>query len=397
MNPSSLPDFSNTAIAFAGKSDKDLQKAAWLFSIMNQPTIVHWGSKLGLWAVKNRLPFANTIVRNTIFERFCGGTSLSNCQATLQQLAQQKVSAILNYGAEAKHTEKEFEAAKEEFLRAIDFATTVKNAPIVCVKITGLANFDLLAKVQAKAALTIEEKKAYQQLINRLSIIGQAAEDKKVSLYIDAEESWIQDTIDDLTNDLMATHNQQQAIVFNTFQMYRHDRLAYLKKSYSLAREQGFILGAKIVRGAYMVKERARAKEKDYPSPIQKDKAATDKDYNAAIRFCVDNLEWIASCNASHNKDSNLLQAQLIVEMGIAKNHPHLRFCQLYGMSDQITFNLAATGFNAMKYLPYGAIREVIPFLIRRAQENTAVNGEMGREYRLLLEEQQRRKNTTID
>lgn len=179
--------------------------------------------------------------------------------------------------------------------------------------------------------------------------------------------------------------------------MYRHDRLAYLKKSYSTAREQGYIVGAKIVRGAYMEKERARAKANNYPSPIQKDKATTDRDYNAAIRFCIENYQFIAFCNASHNIESNLLLAQLIVKKGIAKNHPHFRFCQLYGMSDQITFNLAAVGFNAMKYLPYGQIKEVIPFLIRRAQENTAINGEMGREYRLLLEEQQRRKNTTID
>ena len=387
-----LPNFENTAIAFGGKSDSELKKTAWLFAMMNRPWLVNVGSKLALWALDKKLPFVETITKYTIFDHFCGGTSLTDSQLAIKQLADQKVQTVLDYGAEAKQTEADFNASMEEMLRAINFSDQNQHVAVVSIKITALAKFELLEKFQAKLPLSKEEQEEYQQLLKRLSFVGQAAEDNGVALFVDAEESWIQEVIDDLVTKLQQQHNKERAIIFNTFQMYRHDRLAYLKASFKQAQKEGYVLGAKIVRGAYMEKERARATSNNYPSPIQKNKDATDKDYNLAVEFCVSNYQQMASYNATHNVASNLLQAKLMLTQGIAKNHPHLNFSQLYGMSDQITFNLSASGFNATKYMPYGEIKEVIPYLIRRAQENTAVSGEMGREYQMILTELTRRK-----
>jgi len=385
-------DFTNLATAFAGKSNSDLRKAAWIFSIMNHSWLVKWGSNLALWAIKYKLPLVEPIIRHTIFDHFCGGTSLADCQLAISQLANQNVKTVLDYGGEAKQTEKDFNASMEEVLRAIDFSTQHQHVSIISIKITALAKFELLEKIQTKVPLSKSEKEAYQHLLKRLSFIGQSAEDNNVALFVDAEESWIQEVIDDLVTKLQKQHNKERAVIFNTFQMYRHDKLDYLKNASAAAKQEGYFLGAKIVRGAYMEKERARALANNYPSPIQKDKAATDQDYDAAIAFCVQHYQHIVSYNASHNLESNRLQAKAMLESGIPTHHPHLNFCQLYGMSDQITFNLAAAGFNAMKYMPYGQIKEVIPYLIRRAQENTAVSGEMGREYQMILKEIKRRK-----
>jgi len=387
-----LPDFDNTQIAFAHKTNQELRKASWLFSLMNKPWLVNWSSKIGLWAIKNNFPFAETITKKTIFSQFCGGNSLEDCQLIINQLANQNVLTILDYGAEAKDSEQDFNASMEELLKAIDFSSHNKNVPVVSMKITGLTKFNTLKKLQAGELLSKKEKESYKNLLKRLTFIGQAAEEKSVCIFVDAEESWIQNTIDHLVDNMMQKHNKNKAIVFNTFQMYRHDRLDFLKKSYTKAKENGYILGAKLVRGAYMEKERKRAKEKNYLSPIQVDKAATDKDFNLALKFCVNHHHQIATFNATHNIDSNQLLAEHILKKGIEKNHPHLSFCQLFGMSDNITFNLGASGFNAMKYVPYGQIKDVIPYLIRRAQENTAVSGEMGREYRLIMDERKRRK-----
>jgi len=390
-----LPDFNNTAIAFAGKSDATLKKTSWLFAMMNRSWLVDVGSKLALWALKYNLPFVETITRRTVFVHFCGGTSLSDCQLVITQLANQGVQTVLDYGAEAKQTEADFSASMEEILRAIDFATEHQNVAVVSIKITALVQFALLEKIQANTELTDSENEAYQNLLKRLSFIGQAAEDKSVAIFVDAEESWIQDVIDNLVTRWQQQHNRERAIIFNTFQMYRHDRLDYLKASFAKAKKEGYILGAKIVRGAYMEKERARAAKLNYPSPIHEDKIATDIDYNEAVQFAVEHYQEMVSYNASHNLESNRLQAELMIEQGIPRDHANLNFSQLYGMSDQITFNLSASGFNAMKYTPYGQVTEVIPYLIRRAQENKAVSGEMGREYEMITKEIERRKKNT--
>lgn len=384
-------DLNNTTIAFENKSDKELNKMKFLFRVMNNKTIVGLGSSLGLLALKLRLPFTKSIIRGTIFEQFIGGESLLDCQKTIDELYKFKTLSILDYGAESKSEEHELDKVKEETIKAIELAAANFSIPVVSTKITGLIDNDILYKLNDGKELSTKERREYDQLIERLDAIGERAASLGVGVFIDAEESWMQDAIDELVDELMVKFNKEKAIIYNTFQMYRWDRLDYLKKSVALAKEKNFILGAKLVRGAYMEKERQKAIEKGYQSPIHENKAAVDNDYDYAIRLCIENLEFVASCCASHNINSNLLQAELIDEKGIPKDHPHVNFCQLYGMSDYITFNLAASGYNVAKYLPYGPINDVVPYLIRRARENSAVSGEMSRELKYINQELLRR------
>ena len=392
-NPSDpLVDFSNTEIAFKHKNNKELKRTAWLFSLMNKSWLVNLSSTLGLWALKLRLPFVKTIIKSTIFEQFVGGTTLLECQKSIEQLYKNRVLSILDYGAEAKTTEKDFNNTMNECIRAIEFANTNASVPVVSTKITGMARFGLLESIQKGEPLTRETRREYRNVLKRIDSLCHVAKKKKVGVFFDAEESWIQDAIDHLVGLMMKRYNRGEVIIYNTFQLYRHDRLQFLIDSFQKAEKEGYMLGAKLVRGAYMEKERERAEEMGYPSPIQPNKAATDDAFNTAIRFCVDNYEKLASCNATHNQASCLLQAQLIAERNIPRDHQHLNFCQLYGMSDNITYNLANADYNVAKYLPYGSIEEVVPYLIRRAQENTAVTGDMSREYKMIRQEIKRRK-----
>ncbi len=385
-------DFNNTAIAFGNKSDSELKKASWLFGMMNQSWLVNIASKLGLYAVEWDLPFAETVVKNTIFEQFCGGTSLEECKTSIEKLYQTKTLTILDYGAEAKESEADFDNTMNEFIKAITFASQSASVPIVSIKVTGMARFSLLEKIHANETLNEAEIAEYQRAKDRTNQVCLMAKNLGIAVFVDAEETWIQDPIDALTEEMMALYNREKIAVYNTYQMYRHDRLQYLEESYQRAREGNYILGAKLVRGAYMEKERRRAEEMGYESPINPSKEATDKLYNEAVKFVVAHYENIASCCATHNAESTLLQAQLIENKGIAKDHPHLTFCQLYGMSDNLTFNLSHAGYAAGKYLPYGSVKDVIPYLIRRAQENTSVSGDMGREYQHIVKEIARRK-----
>ncbi|MEN0004258.1 MAG: proline dehydrogenase family protein [Bacteroidota bacterium] len=384
-------DFQNTEIAFAIKSNDELKRAAWLFGLMNKHWLVGIGSKLGIAAIKLHLPFVESVVKNTIFKQFCGGTTLLECKETIDKLYQFNVQTILDYGAEAKEEEEDFNQTMNETIRAVDFAATNQSTPVISSKITGLARFELLESIQAGTPLTSATRLEYRNILKRADAICHAASQKGVAVFFDAEESWIQDTIDHIVNLMMKRYNKERAVVYNTFQLYRTDRLQYLMDSYDRARKHGYILGAKLVRGAYMEKERERARRMGYPSPIHPNKEACDNAYDTAVRFCVDHYEHIASANASHNAASNHLQARLIAERSIDKNHPHLNFCQLYGMSDNLTFNLAEAGYNVAKYVPYGPVREVIPYLIRRAQENSSVTGDMTRERRLVIDEMKRR------
>ena len=390
VNPLRL-DFSNTEVAFSDKSNSELKKAYWLFRMMNKPWLVNMGSKLGIPAVKMGLPFVNMLVRGTIFKQFCGGTTLLESQRTIERLARKNTSTVLDFGAEGKSSEEDFNRTMNETLRAIEFSSSISHDAIVSSKFTGMARKGLLEKMQEKAPLNDAEKIEYENILKRVDTVCNAAFQKGVVLYVDAEESWIQDPIDDLVNRMMQRYNTKKAVIFNTYQLYRHDRLQYLKDSFENAKKEGYVLGAKLVRGAYMDRERRRAAERGYPSPIYPDKLATDQAYNDAIRFCLDNFERIALSNSTHNADSNMLMAKLIVEMGLPRNHAHLNFCQLYGMSDNITFNLADAGFNVSKYVPYGEVKDVIPYLMRRARENTSVTGDMSRELSLIYKELKRR------
>ncbi len=384
-------NFTNTEIAFKNKTDKELRKMAWLFKLMNNPSLVNIGSDLALLAVKFRLPFANTIIRSTIFDIFCGGENLLDCQKSIDDLYKFSALTILDYGAESKSDEEDLNEVVKEMIKAIELAAANNSVPVVSTKVTGLADNELLIKKQKGDSLTTQEERDFEKLRKRLDDICKKAHERGVGVFIDAEETWMQDTIDDLVMDLMKVYNKEKCIVFNTYQIYRSDKLQSLKDDYDIAQNEGFILGAKLVRGAYMEKERAKAEEEGYPSPIQPDKESTDRDFDEAIRFCIDHYETVSSCCASHNATSNMLQADLIAEKNLDRKHSHFNFCQLLGMSDYITFNLAKAGYNVAKYVPYGPVREVVPYLVRRARENSSVTGEMSRELSLINKELKRR------
>jgi proline dehydrogenase len=385
-------DFSNTAIAFAGKSDDELKKTEWLFKLMNNRHLVSIGSKLGILGTKLPLPFFESAVKATVFKQFCGGTTLLESQPAIEHLHEQGVDSVLDYGAEGKESEEDFNRTMNENLRAIDFGSTMPSVPVISTKVTGLARFALLEKMStSNPNLSPAEKGEFKNVLKRIDAICHHAAQQGMAVYIDAEETWIQAAIDLLANRMMKRYNKDKVVVYNTFQMYRTDRLAYLAESFDLAKSQGYLLGAKLVRGAYMDKERKRAEENGYPSPIQPTKAATDHDFNMGIQFCIENFEHIAVCCASHNAESNLRMAALIAKKNLPKHHPHLQFCQLYGMSDNITFNLAKAGYNVAKYMVYGQVKEVIPYLIRRTQENTSLTGDVSRELDLVMKEVKRR------
>lgn len=399
--------FDNTETAFAHRSNKELKQAKFLFNSMHYPWLVKLGVKLTPWAIKSGLP-VNGAIRSTIFRQFVGGETLEETVPVVQKMAKYHVQVILDYGVEGKEGEANFDHARDEFIKVINFAATQLNIPFMSVKVTGIARFALLEKLDAlmhKAGsaslidayhhalkqLGATELAEWQRVYERMRNICEAAKAAKVGFLVDAEESWIQDPVDALTMIMMDDYNRDTLVVYNTMQLYRHDRLEFLKRSYKDAQERGFLLGAKLVRGAYMEKERKRAAEMGYPSPIQPNKESTDRDYDAAVAFCVEHLDRIGLIIASHNEASNLLGTRLVQEKGLPLNHPHIHFSQLYGMSDNITYNLAQAGCGVSKYLPFGPIKDVIPYLMRRAEENTSVGGQTNRELGLIKKEMERR------
>lgn len=407
MALSPVISFDNTEFAFEYKSDKQLKKAQFLFSVMGKPWLVKIGTRLGPWSIKAGLPVKG-IIRKTIFSQFVGGETLEETAQVAKKLAVYHVQVILDYGVEGKEGEENFDHACDEFIRVINYAGTQPNIPFMSVKVTGFARFALLEKLDAsmhngegtlmkrylKAIdnLPADEKEEWHKVRYRMMRICETAAEKKIGVLVDAEETWIQDPVDALTLLMMDTMNKGRVVVYNTLQHYRHDRLQFLKDCYVAAEQRKFILGAKLVRGAYMEKERKRAEEKNYSSPIQPDKEASDRDYNAGVEFCINHLDRVALIVASHNEYSNLLATQLLQQRGLPLDHPHVHFSQLYGMSDNITFNLAHAGCSVSKYLPFGPIKDVIPYLMRRAQENTSVKGQTGRELALIKKELARRR-----
>ncbi|MGB4845266.1 MAG: proline dehydrogenase family protein [Ferruginibacter sp.] len=400
--------FDNTECAFAAKSNAELKKANFLFGIMGKAWLVNMALKITPLAIKWHIPFTKTLIRKTIFKQFVGGETLEETAKVADKLEAYKVEVILDYGVEGKEGEDNFEHARDEFKKVIDYASTQPNIPFMSIKVTGFARFSLLEKLDeamhkaagtlmkrylaAVEALPDGEKEEWHRVRLRMQQLCEEGDKKNIGVLIDAEETWIQDPVDALTILMMDIFNRDKAVIYNTIQLYRHDRLAFLKDSYKAAAERNFILGAKLVRGAYMEKERNRAAEMNYTSPIQPDKATCDKDYNAAVEYCIEHIEKISVVVASHNEFSNLYTTQLLTEKGLSHNHPHIHFSQLYGMSDNITFNLANWGCSVSKYLPFGPIKDVIPYLMRRAQENSSVSGQTGRELVLIKKELQRRK-----
>jgi proline dehydrogenase len=389
--------FDNTQIAFAYKSTKELGKAKFLFSTMNYPFFVPLGTRITPFLIKTGLP-VDGIIRNTIFRQFVGGETLTETAPVVNMLGEYGVQVILDYGVEGKEGEDNFDKATEEFVRVIEYASTQKNIPFISIKVTGLARLDLMQTLNESPRLRSgihdheTEIDEWERVKDRMYHLCEIASEKNVGVLIDAEESWIQDPIDRLVMEMMEEFNKEKVVVYNTIQLYRHDRLEFLKLSHRIAKQSNFLLGIKLVRGAYMEKERERAQQKGYPDPIQKNKENTDNDFDAAVGYCIQNINEIAFIVASHNDKSNLLTYDLLNQKNIPLNHPHIHFSQLYGMSDNITFNLAKAGCSVSKYVPFGPIRDVIPYLMRRAQENSSVSGQTGRELALLKRELERRK-----
>lgn len=385
--------FNNTEIAFSGKTNNDLRRSFWLFKMVSNPVFVNIGQVLTNFAIKTHLPIKG-IIKATIFKQFCGGETIQECDKTIKELGSFHIGTILDYSVEGKETERDFDACATETIATIAKAENNKLIPFCVFKVTGLARLDLLEKVTAKKILTVDEQKEFERIEHRVDRICKAAHDTDSPIFIDAEESWIQKAIDDLADKMMGLYNIEKPIVYNTFQMYCKDKLAYLKQSFEKAGQNKYYLGAKLVRGAYMEKERERALEKNYPSPIHDDKENTDADYDAALLFCIENINRISICAGTHNENSSMYLAQIMKEQNIEKNNKHIYFSQLLGMSDHISFNLANAGYNVAKYVPYGPVNEVLPYLIRRAQENTSVKGQTGRELSLIIREKERRKKS---
>jgi len=385
--------FDDTATAFASKTDAQLRKMYLLFWAMNSNFLVKYGTAFLKFAFKIRFPFVKNIVKNTVFEHFCGGETIEECEKTIQELAKYHIGAILDYSVEGEKNEKSFDETTEEILHTIEKADHNPNIPFSVFKVTGIARFALLEKIQAKQTLNQAEQAEWQRVEARFDKICKKAYQLDVNLLVDGEETWIQDVIDSLTYKAMERYNKQRAVIYNTYQLYRADMLGNLRKAFAEAQEKGYFLGAKLVRGAYMEKESLRAKNLGYPDPIQPSKEACDRDFNEALVFCIDNIDKIGLCAGTHNEYSNQLLTELMHNKQIAPNDQRIHFAQLFGMSDQISYALAKAGYNVVKYVPYGPVEAVMPYLFRRAAENTSIAGQSSREFNLIKAERKRRKN----
>ena len=391
--------FDNTQNAFAYKSTPDLKKAKFLISVIQNPLMVSLATKVTPFLMKMGFPI-NGILRNTVFKQFVGGETLEESARTAKLLGSYDVQVILDYGVEAKEGESNFDDVTSHIIEAIDFAATQNNIPFISVKITGIASHILLEHLNEAPRLrsgihdSESENAAWERVRERMYAICDVAQEKGVGILLDAEETWIQDPIDRLAIELMKEYNKEKVVIYNTYQLYRNDRLHFLQLSHRLAKEGGFLLGAKLVRGAYMEKERERAIKLGYTSPIHLNKEATDKDFDAAATYCISNKDTISLVLATHNEASNIAIATAMTNLSFEKNDQHVHFSQLFGMGDHITFNMAVQGYNVSKYLPFGPINEVIPYLMRRAEENTSVNGQTNKELVLLKTELARRKST---
>ncbi len=382
--------FQDTAIAFALKSDSELERAYFLFKMIQREPMVRIGTAVTNFALKAHLP-VESLIRASVFDHFCGGTTAEDALPVIDKMYTKNVHAVLDYSVEGKEDEAQFDKALAMGEKLIQFAKEKKAIPFTVFKPTGFGRLALYEKVSNKEVLTADEQVEWEKVVKRYERICKLSFDNDIPVLIDAEESWMQDAVDDLVETLMEKYNTNKAIVFNTLQMYRWDRLDYLKALYKRAQEKGYHIGMKLVRGAYMEKERERATERGYTSPICKDKSATDQNFDAALRFMLSN-KGMAVFAGTHNEESAALLMQLAKEHKIEKKDFRLWFGQLYGMSDHISYNLATNGYNVAKYLPFGPVRDVMPYLIRRAEENTSVSGQTSRELALLKSERKRRK-----
>lgn len=384
-------NFNDTEKAFISKSNSELKRSYRLFKIIGNPFFVKLGGIFTPLALRLKLPIKG-LIKKTIYAQFVGGETIEDCNKTIAELAKFNIGTILDYSVEGKESEEDFNACLEETLGTIQRAKNDPHIPFCVFKVTGLARFELLEKVSGEAPLSEKEKNEWQKVRQRVYKICEEAHRYNKPVFIDAEESWIQPAIDGLANENKLQFNRNGAVVYNTYQLYRHDRLKYLAECISHAKSNNYFVGAKLVRGAYMEKERKRALERGYPSPIQPDKAAADTDYNKALELCVKNISCVNLCAGTHNEQSSMLLAELMKNYNVVNNDKRIYFSQLLGMSDHISYNLSLAGYNVAKYVPYGPVNEVLPYLLRRAQENTSVKGQTGRELSLIMKEKSRRK-----
>jgi len=383
--------FNNTKIAFSLKSDSELERAYFLFRMIKNEPLVKIGTAATNFALKARLPIEG-LIRSTVFDHFCGGVTEEDCMDTIKKMYTKHVHSVLDYSVEGAEVESQFDLAMNKTLKNINFAKENSSIPFAVFKPTGFGRLDLYQKITERIELSEVEVEEWDRVKLRYDKVSKYAYDMDVSLLIDAEESWMQDAADNLIEAMMQRYNKEKVIVFGTLQLYRWDRLDYLKSLYLRAQKQGFYVGMKLVRGAYMEKERERAIEMEYKSPICDTKKDTDNNYNAVVSYMLDNIDDMAIFEGTHNEDSSEYLMNLIDSHNLKKNDSRIWFGQLYGMSDHISYNLSANGYNVAKYLPYGPVRDVMPYLIRRAEENTSVAGQTSRELELLKKEKLRRK-----
>jgi proline dehydrogenase len=386
-------DFSNTEIAFQSKNNAELRTSYLLFKAIGINWLVKMGTPLVEIAFALHLPI-KPLIKHTVYKQFVGGEDINDCELAIDNLYKFGIGTILDYSVEGKEAEEDFDYTCKETIDTIHKAKNNPKIPFCVFKVTGVARFALLEKLNKNIPLNVDEQIEFEKVIGRIDSICKAAFDNNVRLFIDAEETWIQIAIDNLATQMMQKYNKEKAIVFNTLQLYRHDRLAFLKESHQQAISDNYYLGVKLVRGAYMEKERARAKELNYTDPIQPTKEKSDIDYNLALTYCIEHIDRISICAGTHNENSSLYLAQLMSDNQIANNDYRIYFSQLYGMSDNLSYNLANAGYNVAKYLPYGPVKAVMPYLFRRAAENTSVAGQTGRELNLILKERARRAKT---
>ncbi|MFT5581457.1 MAG: proline dehydrogenase [Psychromonas sp.] len=385
--------FENTRIAFESKSNKDLRRAYFLFKLISLPWIVKIGKPITEFAIKLHLPIRG-LIKSTIFKQFCGGENIVECRTKIDELSNSQIGTILDYSVEGQTKEKDFDLTVEEIIATLKEGNDNEDIPFAVFKISGISRFGLLERINNESTqLTEKEQLENTKLLSRIEKICLKAFESGTPVFIDAEESWVQDGIDRMTYTMMEKYNKEACIIYNTAQMYRHDRLDHINQQTLIAKAKGYFLGIKLVRGAYMEKERDRAIEKKYTSPIQPNKAATDDDFNIALEYLIDNIDYVHFCAGTHNEASNLLLTQLLAKKGLEPDDSRVHFAQLLGMSDHISFNLTYHNYNVAKYVPYGPVNEVLPYLLRRADENTSVAGQTGRELTLISQERKRRRH----
>jgi proline dehydrogenase len=387
--------FYNTEKAFALKNNNDLKRSLFLFRIINRPALVKMLSGLVQFAIRIGLP-VKPFIKPTLFNHFCAGETLSESNVTVQKLYKANIKSILDYSVEGEESNENFDKTLEELMKVLSMAKDNSSIPYTSIKLTGLVSGIILEKLTENIPLSETETKDYNLFRGRMDQLMSKASEYKVPIYVDAEESWLQGAIDEITEEYMQHYNQNKAIVLTTLQMYRHDRLEYLQRLIKQCRERNIFLGIKLVRGAYIEKENKRAQETGSQSPIQPNKEKTDHDFNEAVKICLDNIDIIMLCAGTHNEESTLLLIEEMKKRNLPNNHPHIYSSQLFGMSDHISMNLAAENYNVTKYLPYGPVKAVIPYLMRRAEENTGIAGQMSRELNLLMQEKERREKLKL-